>query len=328
MIGKREVFVTLLLGAAVQLAACAPVPQSPGAPVVERQPPIGATLTWAEGGANKNKPLPSETPPSSDAPVVERQAPIGAPPTRAVGGVKKKKPLPFEYGRVTINNFSQQASMPAVIFNHWTHRNRYTCRLCHVDIGFAMAAGATKLHAADNMNGIYCGACHNGKMMTEPGRKLFAACAKEYTPEEYKGCVRCHRLEPSAALGEEFAKFLLNMPREKFGNGVNWEQAEREGKIKLIDYLEGITAPQVKMKLKSDSEFTPRVKGMPNVIFSHTKHTVWSGCELCHPDIFGIRKGGTKFSMEEIFEGKYCGACHGKVSFPLTDCRRCHTGGV
>ena len=61
----------------------------------------------------------------------------------AQGGVKKKKPLPSEYGRVTINNFSQQAGLPPVVFDHWVHRSMFTCRLCHVDIGFAMAAGAT-----------------------------------------------------------------------------------------------------------------------------------------------------------------------------------------
>jgi c(7)-type cytochrome triheme protein len=65
---------------------------------------------------------------------------------------------------------------------------------------------------------------------------------------------------------------------------------------------------------------------MPDIIFSHAKHTVWNGCELCHPEIFvGVKKGATKYSMVEIFEGKYCGACHVTVAFPLIDCGRCHT---
>jgi c(7)-type cytochrome triheme protein len=64
---------------------------------------------------------------------------------------------------------------------------------------------------------------------------------------------------------------------------------------------------------------------MPGIIFSHKKHAVWNGCELCHPEIFKIKKGTTNFTMFEIFEGKYCGICHGKVSFPSLDCQRCHT---
>jgi c(7)-type cytochrome triheme protein len=38
-----------------------------------------------------------------------------------------------------------------------------------------------------------------------------------------------------------------------------------------------------------------------------------------------VKKGATKYSMVEIFDGKYCGACHMTVAFPLTDCGRCHT---
>ena len=241
----------------------------------------------------------------------------------AQGGMKKKKPLPSEYGRVTINNFSQQAGMPPVVFDHWVHRSMFTCRLCHVDIGFAMTAGATKIRAADNMNGIYCGTCHNGKMGA--GRIVFSSCAKEYTREEYKSCVRCHQLEPSSSMHEAFNAFSQKMPTEKFGNGINWEKAEKEGKIKLTDYIEGVSAPRAKMKVKSDLTLKGNLEGMPDIIFSHTKHTVWNGCELCHPDIFGIKKGGTKYSMAEIFEGKYCGACHSSVAFPLTDCQRCHS---
>ena len=29
--------------------------------------------------------------------------------------------------------------------------------------------------------------------------------------------------------------------------------------------------------------------------------------------------------MVEIGQGQWCGKCHGRVSFPLTDCVRCHS---
>ena len=28
--------------------------------------------------------------------------------------------------------------------------------------------------------------------------------------------------------------------------------------------------------------------------------------------------------MGNILDGEYCGICHGAVSFPLTECDRCH----
>ena len=56
-------------------------------------------------------------------------------------GVKKKKPRPYEFGSVTINNYSQQAGISPVVFDHWLHRAKFTCRICHVDIAFAMKTG-------------------------------------------------------------------------------------------------------------------------------------------------------------------------------------------
>ena len=67
---------------------------------------------------------------------------------------------------------------------------------------------------------------------------------------------------------------------------------------------------------------------MPSIILSHDKHSVWNGCELCHPQIFPIRKGEKVYDMQDIFDGSFCGACHGSVAFPNTDCRLCHTEDV
>ena len=94
-------------------------------------------------------------------------------------GIKKKRPLPFEYGRVVIHNFSEKSGLAPVVFDHWLHRAKYTCRLCHVDIGFAMKAGETGIKASDNMAGYYCGACHNGRT-TADDRKIFDSCRKAW----------------------------------------------------------------------------------------------------------------------------------------------------
>jgi c(7)-type cytochrome triheme protein len=64
---------------------------------------------------------------------------------------------------------------------------------------------------------------------------------------------------------------------------------------------------------------------MTDVLFSHRKHAVWNGCEVCHPEIFpSTQRGEVHYSMFQITSGEYCGVCHDKVAFPLADCERCH----
>lgn len=250
---------------------------------------------------------------------------IGAGIALGQGGVKKKRALPHEYGNIIINNFSEKAGRAPVEFSHWLHRGMFTCRLCHVDIAFAMKAGATNIRAADNKKGYYCGACHDGKQANN-GKRIFESCNLTYTQEEAKKCDRCHSVGRNVRKEHDFDVFAAKLPKERFGNGINWEKAEEDGLIKPVDFLDKASIKRTAMKEQDDFTLASRVQGMPDIIFSHKKHTVWNGCEVCHPEIFvGVKKGATKYSMVEIFDGKYCGVCHIKVAFPLTDCQRCHT---
>ncbi|RJQ19892.1 MAG: hypothetical protein C4560_05825 [Nitrospiraceae bacterium] len=242
--------------------------------------------------------------------------------------VKKKRPLPYEYGNIIINNYSEKAGLSPVVFNHWLHRAKHTCRLCHVDIGFAMKAGATAIKASDNMSGYYCGACHNGKMLSDD-RKIFEACSTPSNHEDRTRCVRCHSSGKNVKPEYDFNKFTAGLPKGRFGNGVDWEEAEVGGLIKPVNFLEGISIKRKPFGEQKDLAFEAKSGGMPEIIFSHKKHTVWNGCELCHPEIFlSVKQGTARYSMIEIFEGKYCGVCHSTVAFPLIDCQRCHTNPV
>jgi len=245
--------------------------------------------------------------------------------TMAQTGVKKKRPLPYEYGRVILNNYSEKAGISPVVFDHWLHRSKFTCRLCHVDISFAMKTGSTDIKALDNIKGYYCGTCHNGKMILQ-GTRIFESCSKKSQADDVKRCDRCHSLGKNVKREYDFAKFTERFPKERFGNGINWEKAEADGYIKLVDFLEGVSIPRKSLSVQKDFALSPKLEGMPEIIFSHKKHTVWNGCELCHPEIFmGVKRGATKYTMVEIIEGRYCGVCHGTVAFPLLDCQRCHT---
>jgi c(7)-type cytochrome triheme protein len=247
-------------------------------------------------------------------------------PTLSQTGAKKKRPLPYEYGQVVINNFSDRAGMDPVVFQHWIHRSMFTCRVCHVDAGFGMKAGATGIKAIDNERGYYCGACHNGKKVVD-GKTVFQACSTKATYEDQKRCDRCHSLnKKNVASDFDFFRFSAPLPKERFGNGIDWEKSEVLGLITPSKYLDVGSTMNKNLALQKDFALNPKVEGMPEIIFSHKKHTVWNGCELCHPDIFmGVKKGTTKYSMVDISEGKSCGACHTTVAFPITDCQRCHS---
>jgi c(7)-type cytochrome triheme protein len=233
-------------------------------------------------------------------------------------GTKKREPKPEEYGNVVINNFSKDARIAPVEFQHWLHRAKYTCRLCHVDLGFAMVTGETMMREADNQNGLYCGACHDGK-------RAFTVKQNTKDKEDRSNCNRCHSVGLDIKPEQDFHTFVEDLPPSRFGNRVDWLKAEQKGQVKLIDYIKGISIKRTKLKTPQEFEMDAEFVEMPDILFSHEKHTVWNGCELCHPQIFNIRKSSTVFDMQDIFEGKYCGACHGKVAFTNMDCQLCHT---
>ena len=75
-------------------------------------------------------------------------------------------------------------------------------------------------------------------------------------------------------------------------------------------------------------------KPVKTVIFTHKIHTMGAGleCDSCHDDIFEMAAGTAEenddFTMESLYNGKYCGACHdGDTAFASnTRCTTCHIG--
>jgi c(7)-type cytochrome triheme protein len=246
----------------------------------------------------------------------------------AAGSSYAKKIVPSDqYGRVVINNYSESAGMAPVVFDHWLHRSRFTCRVCHVDIGFAMQAGGTRIRAADNSHGLYCGTCHNGVRLFA-NKPIFKSCPETIDKATKIGenCDRCHSLGKEVKKEYDFKTFTKNFPKKGLGNGIDWEEAEVKGYIKPADYVEGVSIKKPPLKAQKDFAIESKGTWMSDVIFSHKKHAFWNGCEVCHPEIFpSVKKGTTKYSMFQIYEGEYCGVCHINVAFPLIECQRCHT---
>jgi len=105
----------------------------------------------------------------------------------------------------------------------------------------------------------------------------------------------------------------------KFDGGIDYERI-----LKRITFSK--KSPLGKTKPKGiDFVLKPKVGLMADAYFPHNIHTYWLDCKNCHPSIFPINDMQlSRISMTEIFKGKFCGRCHGKVAFPVTDCSRCH----
>ncbi|MBI5233931.1 MAG: hypothetical protein HY880_06220 [Deltaproteobacteria bacterium] len=111
------------------------------------------------------------------------------------------------------------------------------------------------------------------------------------------------------------------LPLDRYGL-IDWAKAVRDNKIRprhSLDPKEDEMPP-----LPMDVIIPTKSDYVDDVTYPHEIHTWWLKCEVCHPKIFLPAKGENKMTMADIARGEFCGRCHGKVSFPLTDCTRCH----
>jgi c(7)-type cytochrome triheme protein len=115
---------------------------------------------------------------------------------------------------------------------------------------------------------------------------------------------------------------FAELPKAKDGNLVDWVKALDQGLIRPWFDLED---PEAEPDIL-DMNIIREVKGsMPDVVYPHAQHTQWLDCSNCHDEIFVPEKGANQISMAGILLGQKCGFCHGKVAFPISDCRRCHS---
>ena len=127
---------------------------------------------------------------------------------------------------------------------------------------------------------------------------------------------------PGIKLLQEPQDALAKMPPDVVGSQVRWVQALELGAINPRTNI----LPDTKIRVLNLDVVMPRTGEMPMVVFPHKQHTEWLDCNNCHEHLFKYKAGATTaVNMFEVLQGEYCGLCHGAVSFPLTECRRCHS---
>lgn len=219
---------------------------------------------------------------------------------------------PFEtYGNTTLRPPPKKGTMDPVIFPHWSHRARYDCRVCHLDLKFAIYKGETRITRKRNLAGKYCGACHNG--------------TKAFSVRDKEQCGICHSRDKDA-FNEAFEDFADGLPKAEYGNGIDWAKAVQQGYVDPLHTLKSGNEPSMQLpeKLRKPLELGTKAP-RSGILFSHEDHMGWLDCSNCHPEIFDIQKEGTQyFTMESNIYGRFCGVCHMRTAFPMSDCHRCH----
>lgn len=127
---------------------------------------------------------------------------------------------------------------------------------------------------------------------------------------------------PAIGILQDPSEGLGVLPPDTAGNKVNWVEA-LEGNY-IQPRAELFKGGELEI-LDSIILFT-KTGDMPHVLFPHRPHTQWLECSNCHEGIFKSKAGATQLDMFSILQGQFCGTCHGAVSFPLTECNRCHKG--
>ena len=128
----------------------------------------------------------------------------------------------------------------------------------------------------------------------------------------------------SVKTGTHEIQALDVLPKDPSGN-INWTAAVVGGYIDPRASIDPSVEDELPLNLNIFIE--AKVALMANVIFPHSIHTYWLSCNNCHPKIFIPEAGANPITMDEIFQGQWCGRCHGKVAFtfwPRDNCVRCH----
>ncbi|MBC8414544.1 MAG: hypothetical protein ISR96_11410 [Nitrospira sp.] len=216
-------------------------------------------------------------------------------------------PAPEEYGNILICRLSSDSGMKSVTFSHWSHRTKYTCKVCHFELEFALMLNTTPITEEANQAGLYCGACHDGEQ------------AFGHTEEN---CDKCHNDDIRYNV-DKFQE-LSHLPKAEFGNEINWSKAIAEKVItprKYFDFREDMEP----LRFGEELTILAAWNFVPPAVFKHEVHEQWLHCSNCHPEIFNTKLKSTRgFDMINNLRGEFCGVCHGKVSFPLNNCKRCH----
>jgi c(7)-type cytochrome triheme protein len=219
-------------------------------------------------------------------------------------------------------------SLGTVVFKHGVHLAQpgmaKNCRACH-DAIFDLKK---KKHysMAEMETGKSCGVCHDGKKAF--GLQNCVGChpvkeityrVKETGPTRFShkthiaaaGCAQCHP--------------KLYAPNQK-NRRVGMDAMGKGKSCGACHNAKEAFPVKECAKCHPTRELLFVEKSTGNVLFSHTFHTGAFTCVDCHKSLYKTARSKVKVSMQEMEQGRSCGACHdGKTAFSVKEkCEVCH----
>ncbi len=221
----------------------------------------------------------------------------------------------------------QKEGLAPVLYPHWMHRLLFECKVCHNSI-FRMQRWVNNISHESIDTGKQCGTCHNGNLSfnIEGNCERCHIAGKPEAEKLHNPDLIDHAQVKRAAekVGAQWhPENLVNgrLPLDRFGL-IDWLKMKRDNIFVPIASLKKGFKEQTR---DNRILFISKSNFVNNVLFDHKIHSDWIDCSTCHPAFFIDKLGGNDMRMRDMSKGRYCGHCHGKVSFKFADCKRCHS---
>jgi c(7)-type cytochrome triheme protein len=191
------------------------------------------------------------------------------------------------------------------IFSHELHTDTgYHCNQCHNIQG----------HSHLTINKDICSNCHEIQEMTLEMTELPSSFNHDLHATMYNSCKECH---PKLFL---MSSGTSRITMNDIENGAycgachNGESAFPSSECSRCHTMKDF-----------NRELAYKVEDIGDVAFSHSSHTASFSCDGCHPKLFSMKKTAGKMTMDDMYEGKFCGSCHnGNTASSMEDCEKCH----
>ena len=221
----------------------------------------------------------------------------------------------------------REAGLAPVLYPHWRHRILFECKVCHNSI-FLMQRWINNISQKNIVAGKQCGVCHNGEMafgVQDNCDRCHVAGKPEAERLHNPDLIDHARIKQIAEkIGAQWRPENLQngrLPVDRFGL-IDWLKMKRDNVFTPVVSLD----PNFKERTRDNKIlFVSKSDFVDNVLFNHKVHSDWIDCSTCHPAFFADKLGGNDIRMREMSQGRFCGHCHGRVSFKFADCKRCHS---
>jgi len=203
------------------------------------------------------------------------------------------------------HSYEKYAQNKPGIFSHAKHKAfGVHCNACHI----------IKEHKESNVNKDACNTCHKLTTLT----LATSGMPVNFSHQNHAKKAKCSDCHPGLFLMKK-GSTKLTMDEMYKGSSCG---ACHNGKKAFAS----TNCARCHAKMTSfNREVSYPSKTMSAVSFSHELHTAMFKCDDCHTKLFKFKKGGSGMKMDDLYQGKFCGACHnGQSGFSVNDCQRCH----